>query len=180
MRKNATGQLVLSALMCALIAVLSQILIPLPPIPISLSLLGVYLCGALLPVRWSVAAVASYLLLGALGVPVYAGFCAGPSILLGSTGGYLIGYVPCAALVGLLIDRLGFSRRSLALSIAVGTAACYALGTAWFMSTSGSSFFAALSACVLPFLPGDALKTALAVSLALRLRKPLAALGLCA
>ena len=114
MRKNSTAVLVLSALMCALVAVLSQLQIPLPPVPLSLALLGVHLCGVLLPGRWGAAAVGAYVLLGALGVPVYAGFSGGPSVLLGPTGGFLFGYALCAALEGALIRRLGFSRRTLA------------------------------------------------------------------
>lgn len=174
MRKNSTAVLVLSALMCALVAVLSQLQIPLPPVPLSLALLGVHLCGVLLPGRWGAAAVGAYVLLGALGVPVYAGFSGGPSVLLGPTGGFLFGYALCAALEGALIRRLGFSRRTLAAAMLSGTAVCYALGAMWFAAVTGSGAAQSLAACVLPFLPGDAVKIALAVTLALRLQKTLA------
>ena len=69
MRSKATQRLTLSALLCALLAVLSQIQIPLPPVPVSLSLLAVHLCGALLGSRWGAAAVGCYVFLGAVGVP---------------------------------------------------------------------------------------------------------------
>lgn len=180
MRTHSTSRLVLAALLCALTAILSQIQLPVPPIPASLSLLGVHLCGALLPPGLSAGALVAYLLLGACGAPVFAGFLSGPSVLLGPTGGYLIGYVLCAALESALIRRFGFSRRVLLLSMAAGTLVCYLLGTAWFMLLYGAGLGGSLSACVVPFLPGDVLKAVFASALALRLHKPLSLLGLSA
>ena len=178
MRKNTTSLLVLSALMCALIAILAQIQFPLPPVPVSLSLLGVHLCGALLPLRWSAAASSAYVLLGAAGAPVFAGFASGPSVLLGPTGGFLAGYILCAALESALISRLGRSRRALIAAMAAGTVLCYALGTAWFMAVSGSDLIRSLLLCVIPFIPGDALKILFAAALARRLQKTLSFIGL--
>ena len=178
MRAKTTQRLTLSALLCALCAVLSQIQIPLPPVPLSLSLLGVHLCGVLLGSRWGAAAVGCYVALGAVGVPVYAGFAGGVSVLLGPTGGFLIGYIFCAWTSGTLIQRFGSSRLSLILSMASGTLICYALGTAWFSFVSGTNLAGSLSACVLPFIPGDVLKILLAASLCLRMQKPLRTMGL--
>ena len=179
MRSKTTQLLTLSALLCALLAVLSQIQIPLPPVPISLSLLAVHLCGALLGTRWGAAAVGCYVLLGAVGVPVYAGFAGGVSVLFGPTGGFLFGYILCAMIVGLLTKKLGFARRNLMLSMTAGTLVCYGMGMAWFSLTAGTSLSASFSACVLPFIPGDLIKIALAAVLSLRLQKPLRSAGLC-
>ena len=178
MRTSSTQKLTLCALFCALLCVCSQIQIPLPPVPLSLSLLAVHLCGALLGSRSGAASVAAYVLLGAAGVPVFAGFSGGFSVLIGPTGGYLFGYILCAWLVGRLTARFGFSRCSLILSMAAGTFLCYVPGTAWFMLVTGSSFAASLSSCVLPFLPGDLLKVLFAAFLSRRLQKPLHAMGL--
>jgi len=178
MRAKTTQRLTLSALLCALLAVLSQIQIPLPPVPMSLSLLGVHLCGALLGGSWAAAAVGCYVLLGAVGVPVYAGFSGGVSVLLGPTGGFLIGYILCAWVVGWITQHLCVSRQNLMLAMASGTLLCYVLGTAWFSLVSGANLAGSLSACVLPFIPGDALKILLAASLCLRMQKPLRAMGL--
>ncbi|MBR5302540.1 MAG: biotin transporter BioY [Clostridia bacterium] len=180
MRSKGTQHLTLSALLCALLAVLSQIQIPLPPVPLSLSLLAVHLCGALLGARWGAAAVGCYVLLGATGVPVYAGFAGGVSVLLGPTGGFLFGYILCALVVGLLTADRRFTHRRLTLAMAAGTLACYLPGLAWFSLTTGTSLAGSLSACVLPFIPGDLLKAALAASLSMRLQKPLRSAGLCA
>jgi biotin transport system substrate-specific component len=179
MRSKGTQRLTLSALLCALCAVLSQIQIPLPPVPISLSLLAVHLCGALLGSRWGAAAVGCYVALGAVGVPVYAGFSGGVSVLFGPTGGFLFGYILCAWISGRLTARLGFSRRGLLIAMAAGTLSCYTLGTAWFMLVTGSGLSASLTACVFPFIPGDVLKAVLAAALCLRLQKPLRGAGLC-
>lgn len=170
-RQSATPQLVLAALMTALTAVCAQVQIPLPAVPLSLATLGACLCGALLPPRFAALAMAAYVLLGAIGVPVYAGFAAGPSVLFGPTGGYLFGYIPLAVTVSLILRRTGRSFPALALAMAAGTAICYALGTAWFMAVTGTGLSAAVVSCVLPFLPSDGAKIALAATLAMRLNK---------
>ena len=177
MRNTLTRQLVLAALFAALTAVCSQIQIPLPMIPINLALFAVHLCGALLGAKWGALSMTVYALLGAVGVPVFAGFGSGPAVLFGKTGGYIIGYILCAAIVGLLSRRLGFTFPKLCLSMVIGVAVCYVFGTAWFMVISGLNLATSLSYCVLPFLPGDAVKILLAAFLALRLRKPLQALS---
>ena len=177
MRNTLTRQLVLAALFAALTAVCSQIQIPLPMIPINLALFAVHLCGALLGAKWGALSMAVYALLGAVGVPVFAGFGSGPAVLFGKTGGYIIGYILCAAIVGLLSRRLGFTFPKLCLSMVIGVAVCYVFGTAWFMVISGLNLATSLSYCVLPFLPGDTVKILLAAFLALRLRKPLQALS---
>ena len=179
MRSKTTQQLTLSALLCALLCVLAQVQIPLPPVPLSLSLLAVHLCGALLGCRWGTAAVGCYVFLGAVGLPVFAGLGGGISALLGPTGGFILGYLPCAFVVGVLARHMGFSRRALMLSMAAGTLLCYAAGLCWFSLSTGAGLAAGLSACVLPFIPGDLLKIALAASLSLRLQKPLRSAGLC-
>lgn len=177
MRNTLTRQLVLAALFAALTAVCSQIQIPLPMIPINLALFAVHLCGALLGAKWGALSMAAYALLGAVGVPVFAGFGSGPAVLFGKTGGYILGYILCAAIVGLLSRRLGFTFPKLCLSMAAGVIVCYVFGTAWFMAISGLNLATSLGYCVLPFLPGDAVKILLAAILALRLRKPLQAIG---
>ena len=166
-----------AAAFTALCAVCAQIQIPLPMVPINLALFAVHLAGALLGAKFGTAAIAAYVLLGALGAPVFAGFAGGMQIIAGKTGGYIIGYILCAAIVGLLSRRLGFTFLKLCLSMVIGVAVCYVFGTAWFMVISGLNLATSLSYCVLPFLPGDAVKILLAAFLALRLRKPLQALS---
>lgn len=166
------------ALMAALTAICSQIQIPLPAIPINLALFAVHLSGALLGPAGGALSMAAYVLLGICGAPVFAGFGAGPAVLFGKTGGYILGYFLCAALVGLLSRRPPRTFPRLCLSMAAGLFVCYFFGTAWFMRLSGMGLVSSLSLCVLPFLPGDAVKILLAARVTLRLRAPLAKMGI--
>ena len=173
MRNGAVERMVLCALFAALTAVCAQVIIPIGAVPVSLSLLPVLLCGALLRPWDALAAAAVYLLMGLVGLPVFSGLQGGPAKLLGPTGGFILGYLPCALLTALILRR----KRTLpryALAMAAGVLACYLFGTAWFMVSSGTALGAALSVCVLPFLPFDALKIALAALLARRLAPVLA------
>lgn len=172
-RALTARELTLGALFVAVLCALSQIAIPLPMgVPISLGLLGVYLCALLLPPKMSLAVIAVYLLLGLVGVPVYAGFKAGPAALFGRTGGYLVGYLPCGLIIALM-NRRGRNFLWRCLSVALGLAACYLLGTLWFMHLTGFTAGKALAACVLPFLPGDAVKMLAAAGMAPQLKAAL-------
>ena len=177
-RSELTRNLVLAALLTALTAVCSQIQIPLPMVPINLALFAVHLAGALLGAKWGALSMTAYALLGVVGAPVFAGFSSGPAVLFGKTGGYILGYILCALLVGLISRRIGYTARGLVIAMVAGVAACYVFGTIWFMVITGMSLQLSLTYCVLPFLPGDAVKIALATLLALRLRKPLQAMGI--
>lgn len=176
-RSAVTRNLVLAALFAALTAVCSQIQIPLPMVPINLALFAVHLAGALLGARWGALSLVVYALLGVVGVPVFASFQSGPSVLFGKTGGYILGYILCALLVGLLSRRWHFSFKGLVGAMVIGVIVCYAFGTAWFMVITGMNLITSLTYCVFPFLPGDAIKILLAALLALRLKKPLNSLG---
>lgn len=163
-----TRTMTLAALFAALIAVFSQIAIPLPGlVPINLAPLAVFLAGALLGAQWGAISVIVFVLLGFMGVPVFSGLRAGPGVLLGPTGGYLLGFIVTAVLVGLLL-RLRPVKWMLPVSMFVGLAVCYALGTAWYMYATQTALLPALFGCVLPFLPGDALKILAATLVARR------------
>lgn len=165
-------EIVLCGVFAAITAVLSQISVPIGPVPLSCSLIAVYLTGLLLPVRAAVLAQAVYLLLGTIGVPVFAGFQSGVARLAGPTGGYLLVYPILTGLLAVcmaLYDRK-FTGKSLASRVAYLTAillfalfVCYAGGTAWFMVFSGNSLRQTLTLTVLPFLAGDAAKIILCV-----------------
>lgn len=172
-RKLPVVDLCLCALFAALTAVCAQITIPIGPVPVSLSLLPVLLCAALLPKSLAALSMLVYLLLGLCGLPVFSNLTGGPGKLFGVTGGYIIGYLPCAFLTAWLIGR-GKAWWHHALAMAAGVLVCYAFGTVWFMATKGTDLMTSLNLCVLPFLPADAVKIALAVILSARLRSPLA------
>lgn len=168
---NRTRFLSISALFTALLAVFSQLAIPMPAgVPINLALLAVYLCASLLPLHYSVLSVGAYLLLGLVGVPVFASFRGGVAVLFGKTGGYLIGYLLCAGVIALLQKQMkSLLTRSLVLTL--GLLVCYVFGTAWFMYLTKMNLVTSLGYCVLPFLPGDAVKIFAAAWLTPRLQQ---------
>ncbi len=169
--------LALCGLFVALTAICSQIILPIGPVPVSLSLLPVLLCGALLSPWASAAAVGAYLVLGLTGAPVFGGFTGGPGALFGVTGGYLLGYLPCALLVSLFVRSGGKGTWTKAAGMAVGILVCYAVGTAWFMRLTGRGVGESLALCVLPFIPFDIGKAALAILMSRRLERPMKRFG---
>ena len=169
--KQTTLNLVYCALFASLTAVCSQIAIPLPTdVPLNLATLAVMLAGAILGPWYGLASQGVYLLLGAVGVPVFAMFRGGLDRLVGPTGGYLIGYLFMALAVGLITSRFGEKLAVYIPAMLAGTTVCYLFGTAWYLFLTGSSPAAALAACVLPFLPGDLIKIAAASALAVKLK----------
>ena len=163
----------LTAVMAALLCIAGPLSIPVGPIPLSLATFVIYLAGAVLGKKRGTAATALYLLIGLAGVPVFSGFSGGFQKLAGVTGGYLIGYLPCAFLAGLGAERAEKEGRKwlLPAMMAAGTILLYVIGMAWFMIQSGNALGPSLGMCVLPFLPGDAVKIAASSLLAAPVRK---------
>ena len=155
-----TKKMILFGLFAALTAVCSMISIPLPftPVPINLATLSIFLAGGLLGSKGGAVSQTVYVLLGAVGLPVFHNFTGGMGILTGPTGGYIIGYIAGAWLIGLIIEKSGHKLFQIAAGMAAGMAVCYALGTLWFMFLTGTGLTAALMMCVVPFLIGDAVK----------------------
>lgn len=162
-----------TAMLTAALCAVGPMTIPIGPVSLSLATLVVYLAGALLGAKRGTLAVGLYILIGVLGVPVFSGFTAGVQRIAGPTGGYLIGYLLCAATVGAAAEH-GAEGWRLAAAMVVGTAMCYGAGTLWFMAQTGVNFTSALMSCVIPFLPGDAAKIMVAVSVAGAMQKGLA------
>lgn len=161
----STRSIILCGLCAAITCVLAPVSIPLAGgVPLSLATFSVMLAGALLGGQLGAASQLIYVLLGAAGLPVFSGWTGGIGKIAGMTGGYIIGYIPLAFLTGYLYHRLGTGRPYaarmiiLALAMTVGNLSLYALGTAWFMFSTGMTLSASLAACVLPFLPGDLIK----------------------
>lgn len=175
MNKSKTTQMAFIALFAALTGVLSQIAIPLPftPLPINLALLAVFVAGGLL--GWKNATISQlvYILLGAIGIPVFTKFSGGVGILLGPTGGFIIGYVLCALVIGLLAGRMPNKVWCVAVAMIAGLVVCYTVGTIGFIVVTGNGIVSALTACVLPFLVGDAIKILVGSIVVVRLKKML-------
>ena len=160
---------VLTALLAAALCVMAPIAIPLGTIPVTLATLGVYLAAGFLGPWQGAAAVGLYLLLGGIGMPVFAGFSAGFSRLFGLSGGFLWGYLPCVMVAGLLC-RVG-RRELVPIWLACGTVVLYVVGVLWYVWQTGIDLATALLGCALYTLPGETIKIAVATALILPLRK---------
>lgn len=162
------------AIMAAAICVIAPFAVFLPSgVPISLATFAVYLSGIILGKKDGTLAVSVYVMLGAVGLPVYSGFSGGLGKLLGVTGGYIFGYILCAFITGLFADLRPSKVGTVPAGAILGTLACYAVGTAWFMFATGSGLAEAIGLCVAPYLIGDGLKIAAATAVGVVIRKKL-------
>ena len=155
------------ALMAAVTAVAAQITIPLPLVPFTFQVLAVVLSGLLLGPRYGALSQVVYLLLGAVGAPVFVGLTGGLGHLIGPTGGYLVSYPLAAAVAGLAAGAAAGAprRRALWTSFAAGAGGLfliYALGATWLSIVAALPFGSAVAQGVLPFVAFDLIKVALA------------------
>lgn len=169
-----------AALFSALLCLFSPLALYLGPIPVTLSLFAVLLCGIVLSWKQSFLSVLLFLLLGLCGLPIFAGWQSGVAAFLGPTGGYLWSFLLVAPLVSFLsqttaLRRLSFFGALLACLCALPV--CYLCGTLQFSLLSGRSYGESLSLCVIPFLLPDLLKSVVAAALGLPLRKLLLRAG---
>ncbi len=163
----------MSALLAATVCIVAPLALPIGEVAISLGSFIIYIVAIVGGRKLGVSAVILYILVGAVGAPVFAGFVGGAHRLVGATGGFIVGYIPCAYLIAFFSERLNYSKLSHVLGMLSGTAVLYIMGTLWFMFVMDVGIMTALAACVLPFLPLDALKMVLAPLVALPLRRAL-------
>lgn len=164
-------KLTVTGLLAALVCVAAPIAIPIGQVPVSLAMLSLYIAGSVGGMLSGTVAVGVYILIGAIGLPVFAGYAGGVGILLGPTGGYIIGYIPCVLIVGLMARNPEAKFWRYPVGMALGTVLCYAVGTVWFILYSGCTVRDAMLLCVIPFLPWDAVKIGAACAICPRLRK---------
>lgn len=167
--------MVFTALFAALICIAAPYSIQVGPIPITLATFAIYLTGAVIGGKRGMAAVIVYILLGAVGLPVFSGFRGGFGTLLGPTGGYIIGYIPLVLITGIFAE-MNSKKNRVVLTVAgmiLATAALYTFGTAWYMIKTSSDIRTALTLCALPFIPGDGIKIACVTAIAVPLKSKL-------
>ena len=176
--RNKVYPLAMVAVMAAVMAVVSPFTLPIGPVPITLANLVVYLSVYILGWKKSCIATLVYILLGAVGMPVFSGFAGGLGKLVGPTGGYIIGYLPQAIITGLFILKFPKNRWMQLLGMVIAGIVLYAFGTAWFCALTGKGLVAALGLCVIPFLPGDFAKAVIAMVVGPMIRDRLDKAGL--
>lgn len=170
MKKLTVKDLTNIALMSAVMAICSWLTVPFT-VPFTMQTFAIFFALKYLGGKKGTIAIVLYILLGAVGLPVFSGFTGGFGHLAGPTGGYILGFI-ASGIIFCIFESLT-SERSVADFILqiVCLIACYALGTLWFTHVTGTAFFAALGVCVLPFIIPDVLKIVLANIVAGRLNK---------
>lgn len=175
MQRHLGADIARIALFTAIIVICAWISVPVA-IPFTMQTFAIILVMGVLGGRRGTFAVVCYLLLGAVGLPVFSGFKGGIAALFGATGGYILGFLSSALIMWAAEVLFGKSTPVIALSAILGLLSCYAFGTAWFMAvyargTGGMGVGAALMTCVVPYIIPDGIKTAAAVLLANRICK---------
>ena len=174
-RRTQTYDIVYVSLFAVLIVICSWISIQ-TTVPFTLQTMGVFLSVSVLGGRRGTLSVLVYVLLGAIGLPVFSGFTGGVGILFGNTGGYIIGFLFSALVMWGIESLFGRSTIVQMLSMLAGLLICYTFGTLWFMavymhSNGPVSLAAVLGWCVIPFIIPDLIKIALALLIGPRIRK---------
>ncbi len=159
--KKTIYLLCISAFFTSFLAVLSQIYLLLPlNVPLTLQIFGVALSGYMLGAKWSVASMGVYILLGAMGVPIFSGFKGGFQVLTGPTGGFIFGFLAISLACGIAVK---IKKRTVRILLgAVGVAICHIWGIVQFYIVSGIGFFEAVCSASLPFIVKDCLLVAVA------------------
>ena len=176
-KKLTTYQMAVTALMAAVMCVLGPLTVPIGAVPISLANFVICLTAWLLGPKFGTLSVAVYLLIGLVGMPVFSGYGAGLAKLAGPTGGYLVGYLLLALIGGLFIEKSNGNPVVSGIGLVLGDAACYVLGTAWFVFQMQCELGYALSVCVYPFIALDLAKIVVSCIVGALLRKRLVQAG---
>lgn len=173
-------QMTVIALMTAVICILApfSLNIPISPTAISLGSMAVYFVVSVLGMKRGTISVLLYILLGTIGLPVFTNFMGGIGKLLGPSGGYIIGYIFLALILGFFVEHWNNHMSMNIVGVILGTIALYFFGTAWMAILLHLDFVSALFAGVIPYIPGDIVKSAAALALGSQLRKRLVKAGL--
>ncbi|MEG2669971.1 MAG: biotin transporter BioY [Oscillospiraceae bacterium] len=184
-----TKQMVLCGVFAAITAIVAPLAIPIGPIPITLGVVLALLCGGLLKPKLAFVSQIIYILLGCIGLPIFAGFKAGFQVVVGPTGGYLIMYPIMALIVAIALkfyeSRFEADKSTVSKSkfikplwifvwMLVAIAVCYVAGSVWFSVQAGVPYIKALMITVVPFIIGDIIKAIIATVLTILMRSRIA------
>lgn len=165
--------LIITALFAAIIGVMAQLTIPLPLVPITGQTLAIGIAATILGARYGTLSVLLYIAIGSIGVPVFAEFSAGLSVVVGPTGGFLIGFIPATFIIGLFLEKLGFTFKNAIIANIIGMLITLAFGTVWLKIATDLSWVSALASGFTPFLIVGTIKAILASWIGIIVRKRL-------
>ncbi|KOS68682.1 biotin synthase [Lysinibacillus contaminans] len=175
MKKSSTYEYVLAAFGAAIIAVLAQVTIPLPfsPVPITGQTLAIGLVVTILGAKLGTLSVLLYILLGAAGMPVFSGMSGGLGIVVGPTGGYIVGFLPTAFIMGLYLQKSGLTIPHAVVANVIGMVVTLAFGTVWLKIVADLTWTAAFMGGVAPFIITGLIKAVAAAWLGVVVRRRL-------
>lgn len=170
--------MIIICLFAGMIAIFAQLTISLPFVPITGQTLAIGLAATVLGSKKGMYAVTLYCILGAIGLPVFSEMKGGLNTVVGPTGGYIIGFIPTAFLIGLILEKVGFTVTKAMIANTVGMFVTLIFGTVWLKYSSFFSWQTAFLVGFLPFIVVGLLKAYLASILGIALRKRLQLAGL--
>ncbi len=165
--ETKTERITLTAMMTALIVICTWVSVP-TTVSFTMQTFAIFVASGVLGMKYGTLSVLAYIGLGVAGFPVFSNFTGGLGALLGTTGGYIIGFIFLAMMVGYSAEKFSKNYPALFASMALGTIICYSFGTAWFMfvymnTTGAVGLMTVLSWCVFPFIIPDLVKMGLAI-----------------
>lgn len=169
--KITTKEMTLVGLSAALMGVFSQLAIPFPTVPLTLQVFGAVLLAVILEAKISTLAMIVYTLIGAIGIPVFANFSRGFSVIVGPTGGYITGFIVLAFIIGKAAEQK--NKKILILGAYIGLIMNYFIGTLQLKGILNLSFQEAMVAGVYPYIIKDLILTGVAVGVGLQMKKQL-------
>ena len=150
-----------------------SIVIPISPVPISLTILAIYISVYAIGLKRGMVSLLLYFLIGFIGLPVFSNFKGGFQVLIGPTGGYIIGFIFVILSAGIFIERYETKVYMHIIGMVLGTILCYILGSVWLAYQGNMTFLEALFAGVIPFIWADAIKIIIAAIVGPKLRRAL-------
>ena len=173
MRNERLKMMITAAMFAGIIAVAAQIMIAIPPVPFSLLTIAVMLTATILPKESACLAITIYILLGLVGIPVFAGMKGGPGILLGPTGGYILATLPAVVCISFLLATFGHNKLVAIVANVLSVIIILSIGTVWLKIVSGLSWEGAFKGGMLVFLIPDIVKSIVAAIVGILIRNRL-------
>lgn len=168
--------LIVTALFTAIISILAQVAIPMPlGVPITGQTLAIGLAATILGSRYGTLSAVLYLLLGAIGVPVFAQMTGGLGIIVGPTGGFLIGFIPTTFIMGYYLEKTNFTVTHALIANVIGMFITLFFGTIWLKYAANLSWATAFAGGFTPFIIGGFIKAFIAATVGIMVRERLAA-----
>ena len=175
MRNERLKMMIVAALFAAIIAVAAQIMINIPPVPFTLMTIAVMLTATILGAKYGTLAVSVYVLMGVIGIPVFAGMKGGFGIVLGPTGGYIVAIIPAALFIGWYLEKLHYSKLQAIIANIIAVFIILVLGSIWLKVVAELPWDAAFKGGMLPFVLPDLAKAIVAALIGIIIRTRLVA-----